>query len=453
MIAETVVEIEGCNGQWATIAGPQEGDRGMHLATDIQGFFDPPVKVVYEEPGNYPGARYLNHRILRRDMTFGVWILNDAEHGENSWQSRDSEWRKMWDYDKDTYIHITTEDSGRRTLKCRLGEAMEVDLVTDPHGRSMNMVKMTVIAGDPFWYGEDATWEAECQKDTTFNPILMDLPFPWPLAELPKETLYIEIANGDTQHGLNPTDQTVFPKWAVPGSELPPSEPYIPFLPWLGAPTSPATIWTIPDYSFDDPEFANRRLRLPSLIGGLRTASVQVVNIVGKPTSGTWKLTYNGQSTVNLSRTASAATVQAALEALPAIGEGNVVVDGGPAFLVGTRPYTVAFTGSLAGTPVKLMTGSSSFSPTTAYVQVYESNTGYTAGAEDCLIDTDPRVEQVTALNGSPVWQRMNGVRFRNSIPPWTKTATFEITVSGAKPGQMVQLRVPRPWSRPWGLE
>lgn len=453
MIAETVVEIEGCNGEWVTIAGPNEGDKGIHLATDVQGFYDPPVKVVYEEPGNYPGARYLNHRILRRDMTFGVWILNDAENGENSWHSRDSEWRKMWAYDQDTYIHVTTAESGRRTLKCRLGEAMDVDLVTDPHGKTMNLAKMIVIAGDPFWYGEDQTWEAECQKDTTFNPVLMNLQWPWPIAELPKETLYIEVTDSDNSGGLNPTDQTVFPKWIAPGSELPPSQPYIPFLPWLGAPTSPAVIWTIPDYSFDEPEFANRRLRMPSLIGGLRLASVQVINLVGKPTSGTWKLTYNGQTTVNLPYNASASAVQTALQNLPAIGNGNVVVDGGPAFLVGTRPYTVAFTGNLAGTEVKLMTGSSSFSPTTAYVSVFESSTGYTAGAEDVVIDTDPRVEQVTALNGSPVWQRMNGVRFRNSIPPWTKSKTFEITVSGAKQGQVITLRVPRPWSRPWGLE
>ena len=47
----------------------------------------------------------------------------------------------------------------------------------------------------------------------------------------------------------------------------------------------------------------------------------------------------------------------------------------------------------------------------------------------------------------------MNGVRFRNPVPPWTEARKFEITVSGTIPGQMVTLRLPRAWSRPWGLE
>jgi hypothetical protein len=72
---------------------------------------------------------------------------------------------------------------------------------------------------------------------------------------------------------------------------------------------------------------------------------------------------------------------------------------------------------------------------------------------ENCIIDTDPRMEQVVSESGSQVWARMNGVRFRNPVPPWTEARKFEITVSGTIPGQMVTLRLPRAWSRPWGLE
>ena len=48
---------------------------------------------------------------------------------------------------------------------------------------------------------------------------------------------------------------------------------------------------------------------------------------------------------------------------------------------------------------------------------------------------------------------RMNGVRFVYPVPPWTESCTFTILASGCPPGQMVTLRIPRPWSRPWGLE
>jgi hypothetical protein len=47
----------------------------------------------------------------------------------------------------------------------------------------------------------------------------------------------------------------------------------------------------------------------------------------------------------------------------------------------------------------------------------------------------------------------MNGVRVRHPIPPWTKSRTFTIDVSGAAAGKLVTLRLPRPWSRPWGMD
>ena len=333
---KTVVELEGCNGEWFTLAGPAAGDRGVYLGTGVNGLHDPPVKVVYEEPGNYPGARYLNHRILRRDIVFGVEIL-DSRCGD-SWLSKESEWRKAWAFDKDSKLHITTEESGTRTLKLRLGESPETSWFTDPNGQSINQTAMICIAGDPFWYEEDVVYSATTQTDTRFDPgTYWNLPA---YNKLPKETLWIDVNTRGP--GLNPTDQPIFPKWTVPGSTekvpnfgypFPPNTP----IPWE---TAPFVTWVLPDYSWEDPEFANRRLRLPGLIIG-----------------------------------------------------------------------------------------------------------------ENCIIDTDPRMEQVVSESGSQVWARMNGVRFRNPVPPWTEARKFEITVSGTIPGQMVTLRLPRAWSRPWGME
>src|SRR5690606_3791764 len=281
-----------------TLAGPGAGSEGVYLATGVTGLYDPPVKVVYEEPGNYPGARYLHHRILRRDVVFGVEILNDV-HG--SWLSRDSYWRKAWAYDRDSKLYITTPDSGTRHLKLRLGEQPDISLERDPRGNSINRAGMVCIAGDPFWYEPDKEFFVETLTDTTGGGT---------------ETLYITV---DASHGgLNPTDQYIWPRWIVP------------------APGKP----TIPDYSFEDPELANRRIIMPTLLTG-----------------------------------------------------------------------------------------------------------------EDATIDTDPRVEQVTAANGAPLWARMNGVRFRHPIPPYTESKTFELTVTGYPPGEVFTLMLPRPWSRPWGLE
>lgn len=692
----TVVRLKGVNGEWFNLTtgnyetedGTVLGPSGIYLATDVSGIFDPPVKVVYEEPGNFPGARYRNHRVLRRDVVFGVEILNDEKEGAaHRWSRRDSAWRRAWAFDKDAELHITTDESGTRYLKLRLFESPTVEMVHDPNMNVINLTKMVTVAGDPFWYEDDVVYPAVTTTDTTFDP--SPLPWPWPQTGLPTETLTIEVPVA------NPTDQLLWPKWTLPGSTLPPAEPYIPGVPWLGAPKSPAVRWTIPDYAIDpqvlaeNPEFATRRIQMPDLIGGLRTEEVQQlfidgrptggtfkigygsettapipynatpaqikaalialagitaddvevtlgggtneiqtvrlkggatggtftltlngettigipfnasdgdlqsavaglpgpgsadvrvkstkinevqkVELVGEPTSGTFTLTLDGHTTAPIAYNATAATVKAAINALPNIngnyvsvtsqdewfhspylitfgeasssgllggiigglidligglfggspggkGVGGINVNqmtgnasglsggagldvrvttktqgdrlyvvsfqsaygglnlpqmtgnasgltGGtsPSIEVNTqvqggRPYVVRFTDDLSGVDVPTMTidtsGLTGGSGVGSRVVVVRE--GATAPAENVVVDADPRVEQVSSESGSQIWARMNGVRFLNYIPPYTDAVTFTVTVSGATPGQMITLRLPRAWSRPWGLE
>ena len=662
--SRTVVELEGVDGQWYNLT---TGDQGVYLATDVKGaFFDPPVKAVYEEPGNYPGSRYLNHRVLQRDIVFGVEILNDGRFGPSSWMSRDSEWRKAWAFDRDCKLHFTTPDSGTRYLKLRLLESPEVDMRIDPQMVAVNRTVMVCVAQDPFWYEDDVIYSAVTQFDTSFDPNELQLPWPFPPNELPSERLVIDVDGGDCHHGLNPTDQWIYPKWTIPGSTFPPAEPYVPGIPWLGAPKSPQTIWTVPDYSFEDPELANRRVRMPGLIGGLRTEEVQnlnldgiveggtykiihngettsalqwnategqieaalfalagiayddvdvtrgpstrevqivnlknatggtftltfagqttdpipfnaielavaaaladlpaiglfdlvvtskvtnevqIIQLVGEPTSGSFTLTFDGHTTPAIPHNALPLNVKAALATLPNIDLTDIEVtqewfkpyapylvyftgvlskykgidvpsitgnadklEGGAAMDVvvkakteGSRPYTIKFGGQRTGQNVPELIidgsrltkadplgppieasvvtdvpGSHPFivryqnnlaginfpllivdttklkGPGELGYRVWKTVEGITAPAENCVIDVDPRVEQVVSESGSILWGRMNGVRFRNAIPPYTPGRRFEIDVSGCAPGQMITLRLPRPWSRPWGLE
>ncbi|QBP29024.1 minor tail protein [Mycobacterium phage Scorpia] len=335
----TLVELEGVNGERFILAGPGEGDQGIYLSTDVKGcFYDPPVKVVSEEPGNFPGARYLNHRILRRDITFAVDILNDT--GSGSWISRDSLWRKAWAFDRDCKLIVTTEHSGTRWMYIRLLESPDVDMKYDPDLNSVNRTIMTCVAYDPFWYEADVIYPVETKTDTRFDPNWWTPPWPW--EELPKEKLTITVDPSDGKGGLNPTDQEIWLKWGVPGStEEIPEFPW-PFPPGIDIPweRAPFTQFTIPDPSFENPALASRRVKTPGLIYG-----------------------------------------------------------------------------------------------------------------ENCVIDTDPREEQISSEIDTPVWERMNGVRWKHYVPPYTKSHTFEIVASGCRPGQMITLRIPRPWSRPWGLE
>ncbi|MEQ9069333.1 MAG: LamG-like jellyroll fold domain-containing protein, partial [Gimesia chilikensis] len=78
----------------------------------------------------------------------------------------------------------------------------------------------------------------------------------------------------------------------------------------------------------------------------------QVITLGGTAaTGGTFTLTYNDETTTPIAYNASAATVQSALEGLASYSSGDFTVTGSVA-----GPWTVEFTGTLAGTNVSIMT-------------------------------------------------------------------------------------------------
>jgi hypothetical protein len=89
---------------------------------------------------------------------------------------------------------------------------------------------------------------------------------------------------------------------------------------------------------------------------GAGTSEVQSVTITGVPTGGTFVLTFGDVATTDLPYNATAAAVQAALQALPGIGAGNVTVTGSAG-----GPYTVTFAGALAGQNVAQLSATGDF--------------------------------------------------------------------------------------------
>jgi hypothetical protein len=79
--------------------------------------------------------------------------------------------------------------------------------------------------------------------------------------------------------------------------------------------------------------------------------AIQSVTI--SATGGTFTLTYGGQTTSAVAYNATAATLQAALEALSSIGTGNVFVTGAAG-----GPYLVTFQAALGLQAIAIMTGS-----------------------------------------------------------------------------------------------
>lgn len=76
-------------------------------------------------------------------------------------------------------------------------------------------------------------------------------------------------------------------------------------------------------------------------------SAVQCVTVGGAPTGGTFTLSFVNQPTTGIPWNADAPTVQSAINALTAIGAGNVLVTGNAG-----GPWTITFAGVLATTPV-----------------------------------------------------------------------------------------------------
>ncbi|MEU6054223.1 hypothetical protein ABZ829_27855 [Streptomyces xanthochromogenes] len=85
------------------------------------------------------------------------------------------------------------------------------------------------------------------------------------------------------------------------------------------------------------------------------TSETQTVTVTGSPTGGTFTLTFSGQTTAAIAYNATAAVVQAALEALSNINPGDVTVTGNAG-----GPYTVVFGGQFLSDNVAQMTATGS---------------------------------------------------------------------------------------------
>jgi hypothetical protein len=110
------------------------------------------------------------------------------------------------------------------------------------------------------------------------------------------------------------------------------------------------------------------------------TNEVTTVTVTGAPTGGTFTLTWGGQTTSDIAYNATAATVQAALEALSNIAPGDVTVTGNAG-----GPYTLTWGGENLGDDVAAPTadGTDLTGGTTPSVTVTTTTAGGAAGASD----------------------------------------------------------------------
>lgn len=101
----------------------------------------------------------------------------------------------------------------------------------------------------------------------------------------------------------------------------------------------------------------------------------QIVYVSATPeaTDGTFTLSFGSETTLPIVFDADAASVQNALQALDGVGDGEMVVTGGPG-----GPWTVSLAGSLSG-PQAALSGRATMEPTDATITVLPVVSGVTA--------------------------------------------------------------------------
>lgn len=112
---------------------------------------------------------------------------------------------------------------------------------------------------------------------------------------------------------------------------------------------------------------------------GAGTAEIQTLTESGTISGGTFTITFNGQTTDAIAYNATAAQVQAALEALSNIVPGDVLVGGGP---VSDTPLSLTFYGNLSGNVAQVTVGTTNLTGSTPGITV-ATGTGGVAGAAD----------------------------------------------------------------------
>ncbi len=109
------------------------------------------------------------------------------------------------------------------------------------------------------------------------------------------------------------------------------------------------------------------------------TAEVQTLTESGTISGGTFTITFNGQTTAAIASSATASTVQAALEALSNVAPGDIAVTGGP---VETTALTLTFYGNLIGNVAQVTVDTTNLTGSTPGITVATATPGV-AGAAD----------------------------------------------------------------------
>lgn len=165
---EALIQIEGYNGDWVTVAGPGMGAEGVFLASEEDGLefdelFEPPLKQLWQATTFQVGESYggLRQPKIVFDLPFHV-----TETSDYPWSYNNSRFRKLFHPKKQSKIWIQVEES-RRHLKIQLGDRVKVKTTGEPNRQQYSLDTVPCVGAYPRWFEPDWCSTYITTTDTT----------------------------------------------------------------------------------------------------------------------------------------------------------------------------------------------------------------------------------------------------------------------------------------------
>ncbi|UNZ20631.1 phage tail domain-containing protein [Streptomyces sp. 891-h] len=351
------------------------------LSDGISGLGAAPVELTTDD---YPrgGSRLRHAQPVSRSIVWPIHVQGD-NHQEfvNTWRRLARAFTRTL-REGPGVLEFARPDGGRRQIHVYYQEGFE-GLGQPGTGVTWDRAVLTLYCEDPYWY--DAVPRVVHREQGVGEDFFVPYPSVSSSQVLGATTV------------TNPGDVVVWPEWVI---------------------TGPASSVT-----FTRSDSGDAFTLDPTLLGGSllateqvtvttdpprvrkQTAEVQTIDL-GGATAGTITITFDGYTTTDIAYDADAATVQAALEALPNVDAGDITVTGGP------LPATISlsFAGQYLGVDVP---------------EVTITPTGLTGGTVTVATTTPGATTNwVGALNwpGAVLW----------ALEPGDNAVTFQLDGSGA---------------------
>lgn len=411
--------IDDLNGHVFHISGgDSEGAEGIRLAmegagTVFEDAFESPITAIYNSTAFEIGGRYGG---LREDLFEFYWAFHTKPTDNLPWRVSESRFRKSLSFTQDARIYCKIAGQSTRYLTVRLMETPKLKVQTDPNKQKYGLLLVKFVGAYPRWCEDDYTNTYVATTNTTSPAIIA------PVANTPSTS---------TSGGTLAADTYYYKVTALKGGGETLASNEVSKV-TTGATSTVTVTWSSVTGA------TGYRVYQTSAASGTELFLVSLGVV----------LTYTDTGAITPTLPAPPLVNTTALEV------GSVIVSNPTNNEIWLKWVAQAGNTGVVWTLPDYSWGDDRFNRATLdasrMIIMPPLNNG-----ENIVVDSDEMTlaGQVVSSLDTMVYVRMSGVEFLYPIGPYTPPTTMPVAVSGAQIGNGVQVRCPRTWSRPWGLD